>query len=45
MIICIDEFFENVGKGADYLEKELRMDVQRPETVDSSHKELNEKTQ
>ena len=29
----------------DDLEKELLVDVYRPETVDSSHKELNEKTQ
>lgn len=29
----------------DHLEKELRLDVHRTETVDSSHKEPNDKTQ
>ena len=44
LLKCAEERAELEGWiDADHLENELRMVVHRPETADSSHKELNEK--
>lgn len=44
LLKCAEERAELEGWiDSDHLEKELRIDVHRPEIVDSSHKELNEK--